>query len=107
LCVVARRIVVRRLSQRRASEVLGHQTPEPVLERLPARPGESQRIDDSEQIDLMLDGLAEPQSSIIRQYHLEGRSYREIADDLGIPENSIGPTLSRALARLRARSVKT
>jgi RNA polymerase sigma-70 factor (ECF subfamily) len=107
LCVVARRIVVRRLSQRRASEVLGHQAPEPVLERLPARPGDAQRIDDAEQIELMLDGLAEPQSSIIRQYHLEGRSYREIADDLGIPENSIGPTLSRALARLRARSVKT
>jgi RNA polymerase sigma-70 factor (ECF subfamily) len=107
LCVIARRIVVRQLSNRRAAEVLGHVNAEPVLERIPARPGEAERLDDREQIQLMLEGLAEPQASIIRQYHLEGRSYREISDDLGISENSIGPTLSRAMARLRIRSVQT
>ena len=44
-------------------------------------------------------------AKIVRQYHLEGRSYREISAGLGVPENSIGPTLSRARARLRGHEV--
>jgi RNA polymerase sigma-70 factor (ECF subfamily) len=34
-------------------------------------------------------------------YHLEGKSYREISQALGLPENSIGPTLHRAREKLR------
>jgi RNA polymerase sigma-70 factor (ECF subfamily) len=37
-------------------------------------------------------------------YHLEGKSYHEISQDLGIPENSIGPALSRARAKMRRAS---
>ena len=53
----------------------------------------------------MLQGLPPTEAGIIRQYHLEGRSYREIATNLGVPENSIGPTLSRARMRLRGQEV--
>jgi RNA polymerase sigma-70 factor, ECF subfamily len=42
----------------------------------------------------------------VQQFHLEGRSYREISSRLGVPENSIGPTLSRARAKLRGSEVK-
>jgi RNA polymerase sigma-70 factor (ECF subfamily) len=34
-------------------------------------------------------------------YHLEGKSYREISSVIGMPENSIGPMLSRARAKMR------
>lgn len=44
------------------------------------------------------------EADVIRQFHLEGKSYREISASLGIPENSIGPTLSRALDRMRQRT---
>ena len=49
----------------------------------------------------MLLGLPERDAAIVRQFHLEGRTYREISSTLGVPENSIGPTLSRARDRLR------
>ena len=59
------------------------------------------RIDDNDQVERMLQDLPESDASIVRQFHLEGRSYREISSRLGVPENSIGPTLSRARDRLR------
>ena len=59
------------------------------------------RIDDNDQVERMLQDLPENDASIVRQFHLEGRSYREISLQLGVPENSIGPTLSRARERLR------
>jgi RNA polymerase sigma-70 factor, ECF subfamily len=46
------------------------------------------------------------EAKIVRQYHIEGRSYREISAGLGVPENSIGPALSRARSKLRGREVR-
>jgi len=34
-------------------------------------------------------------------YHLDGKSYQEISAAIGMPENSVGPTLSRARLKLR------
>ena len=59
------------------------------------------RIENRELVQRMLEGLPEHEASIIRQFHLEGRTYREIGERLGIPENSIGPTLARAREKLR------
>jgi RNA polymerase sigma-70 factor (ECF subfamily) len=40
-------------------------------------------------------------------YHLEGKTYDEISRKTGVPENSIGPTLSRARAKMRRHGVDT
>ena len=53
----------------------------------------------------MLDGLVETEAMVVKLFHLEGRSYREISAGLGVPENSIGPTLSRAREKLRQNSL--
>jgi RNA polymerase sigma-70 factor (ECF subfamily) len=53
----------------------------------------------------MLQGLSATEAGIVRLYHLEGCTYREISAKLGIPENSIGPTLARAREKLRHASV--
>jgi RNA polymerase sigma-70 factor (ECF subfamily) len=37
----------------------------------------------------------------VRLYHLEGRSYQEISSTVGMPENSVGPMLSRAREKMR------
>jgi RNA polymerase sigma-70 factor (ECF subfamily) len=37
-------------------------------------------------------------------YHLEGKSYQEISRVVGMPENSVGPMLSRARSKLRRRA---
>jgi RNA polymerase sigma-70 factor (ECF subfamily) len=35
---------------------------------------------------------------------MEGRSYHDISQALGVPENSIGPLLTRAREKLRRRA---
>ena len=41
------------------------------------------------------------EADVVRLYHLEGKSYYEISMAMGMPENSIGPLLSRAREKLR------
>jgi RNA polymerase sigma-70 factor (ECF subfamily) len=59
------------------------------------------RISNREEVERLMDNLTGPEAEVVRLYHLEGKSYREISSAIGIPENSIGPTLSRARAKLR------
>lgn len=107
LTVIARRIVVHEVTRRRMAEALGHvKTHAAALEQ--AHAGEfdgSARIDNRELVARMLDGLAETEAAVVRLFHLEGRSYREISVGLGVPENSIGPTLTRAREKLRQSSL--
>ena len=38
------------------------------------------------------------------EQRLEGKTYQEISRSVGMPENSVGPMLSRARAKLRRRA---
>ena len=103
LTVIARRIVVHEVTRRRMAEALGHvKTHGAALEHVNANEFDaSARIENRELVQRMLDGLVETEAMIVKLFHLDGRSYREISSGLGIPENSIGPTLSRAREKLR------
>ena len=106
LTVVARRIAVREIARRRMAEALGHVSAhQKSLVQAQAGPREQQRVDDREEIQRMLRDLPPTDAEVVRQFHLEGKSYREISSRLGIPENSIGPTLSRARERMRRDGV--
>lgn len=106
LTVVARRVIVREMARRRMAEALGHVNAHQVpIEMSGSDRHDVARVDDRDEIQKMLDGLPEVEAKIIQQYHIEGRSYREISSGLGVPENSIGPALSRARAKLRGREV--
>ena len=50
-------------------------------------------------MERLLGSLRGP-SAVVRLFHLEGKSYREIGSVIGMPENSIGPILSRARNKL-------
>ncbi len=99
LTVVARRVVVRELLKRRRMMPLDHADDlreawvksDPTIERLSNR----------EEVERLLAGLAAPEADVVRLYHLEGKSYREISSQVGMPENSIGPLLSRAREKMR------
>lgn len=102
LAVIARRIVVREIFSRRMSEAMGHVKPHQAnLQLAQVTHPEVVRIENEELVRQMLSGLPELDANVVRQYHLEGRTYRQISEQLGIAENSIGPTLSRARERLR------
>lgn len=103
LAVVSRRIVARRL----------HATadrPQPTgsLDDAPAVASSNghfeTRIDNREHLEQLLSRLEPQEAHIVRMYHLEGKSYRDISRTIGVSENSIGPTLSRARQRLRNSS---
>lgn len=107
LTVIARRIIAREISRKRMAEALGHVNAQHNGARLvpQAVPQEQSRIEDLDEVRRLLEDLSDPDAEVVKQFHLEGRSYREISARLGIPENSIGPTLSRAREKMRQRKV--
>jgi RNA polymerase sigma-70 factor (ECF subfamily) len=107
LTVVARRVIVREMARRRMAEALGHvNAHQSTIDMSADERREVQRVDNRDEVQRMLAGLPDMEAKIVSQYHIEGRSYREISSGLGVPENSIGPALSRARARLRGSEVK-
>lgn len=107
LTVICRRIVVHEMIRRRMAEELGHvKTHGDALERAHVGEGDAfTRVENRELVQRMLDGLSETEAAVVRLFHLEGRSYHEIALGLGIAENSIGSILSRAREKLRQSSL--
>lgn len=107
LTVICRRITVHEMIRRRMAEEMGHvKTHGAALERAHVSDGDaSTRIENRELVHRMLEGLGETEAAVVRLFHLEGRTYQEIAVVLAIPENSIGPILSRAREKLRQSSL--
>ena len=96
LTVVARRVVVRELLKQPASVSMhGVDGVGGVVSPAENRSG------DREEIERLLDELDGAEAEIVRMYHLEGKSYHEISTAVGMPENSVGPTLSRARSKMR------
>lgn len=99
LVVVARRVAARKLSKiRRASKELNR-----TSNWEPAEPHDS--ISEFTQRDLvenLLERLPKQEAQAIRLFHFEHQSYAEIGSHLGVPENSVGPLLSRARKLMRA-----
>ena len=104
LIVIARRVAVREVTRRRMAEALGHVGTHAAAERADGRRDEQERVDNREQVQRMLQDLPTTDAEVVRQFHLEGKSYREISARLGIPENTIGPTLTRAREKLRQKN---
>lgn len=105
LTVVARRIVVRELLQQKHAALLGDSGTKLAAPREKADTTPEQRITDREEVERLLEELEEGEAKIVRLYHLEGKSYQEISVEVSMPENSIGPVLSRARSKMRRAGV--
>ena len=104
LTVVARRVVVRELLKRSSRPQAANGTGPQVAFAGAAQAGPEspeQRMSNREEVERLMRRLTGPEADVVRLYHLEGKTYREISSAVGIPENSIGPTLSRARAKMR------
>ena len=108
LCVVTRRIAVRRLaSRRRELWQAAAQPPALALESLPGSAEENPLTlmigdEDRALLKAALAVLSERQREMARLFYIDGCSYREISQKLDMPMNSVGPTLNRIHAKLRA-----
>jgi RNA polymerase sigma-70 factor, ECF subfamily len=100
LTVIARRVVVREILARKSAAPLGDGG---IVKPIPdtQQPAE-QRIEDRDEVRRLLEGLEGTEAQVVRMYHLESKNYYEISVAVGLSENSIGPILSRARAKLRA-----
>ena len=103
LTIVARRVVVRELLKRKnlstlndAAESGGNNGSGSSIDR----------VHDRDEVERLLAELEGTEAEIVRLYHLEGKSYQEISSTVGMPENSIGPTLSRARQKMRRVSAE-
>ncbi len=121
LTVIARRAIIRELLKRKPA-LPGHRSEadedEQHLNRNgnghahvemaadPASRLDEERLTNRDEIERLLEGLNGQEAEVIRLYHLEGKSYREISNEVGIPENTIGSTLTRARAKMRQVQAK-
>jgi RNA polymerase sigma-70 factor (ECF subfamily) len=96
LTVISRRVIVRRLHTRTHGVAAGN------LSQAVARDSQPpQRMENQEEVQKLLHRLDPKEASVVRMYHLEGKSYAEISQAVGLTENSIGPVLTRARAKMR------
>ncbi len=104
LTVIARRVLLRELLKRKIISTSGANGDE--ADQLPDdSTSAEERLDNQDEVQKLMGSLPSEEAEIVRLYHLEGKSYHEISAHFGIPENSVGPTLSRARARMRQQGV--
>jgi RNA polymerase sigma-70 factor, ECF subfamily len=105
LTVIARRVVVRELLKfRNLTSIHDNHV-------APSQTATTDTVADDllnrEEVEQLLTQLDEADARIVRMHYLEGKTYDEISSSTGIPSNSIGPTLSRAKAKIRKSSVNS
>ena len=101
LTVIARRVVVRSLLGKKSASRLAHTAPQVAAVGAGVSSNDERRVEDREEVERLLEELDGPEAEVVRMYHLEGKSYQEISSAVGMPENSVGPTLSRAREKMR------
>ena len=95
LTVISRRVIIRRLQTARKS-IQAAVPPEPLVnDEFP------KRMENAEEVEKLLLRLEQRESTVVRMYHLEGKSYEEISQATGLARNSIGPVLARARDKMR------
>jgi RNA polymerase sigma-70 factor, ECF subfamily len=105
LTVISRRVVVKELLKRRI--VPNQAEAGDMHSAIDSASGAEERLSNQEEVHRLLGELDGNEADIVRLYHLEGKTYHEISRQTGVPENSIGPALSRARAKMRRLGVDT
>ena len=102
LTVVARRISVHQLARQAAMREVQPADDRAVANHEAdgaAEPGAAVEI--REEVERLLDKLPPRDRQVARMFYIEGRTYNEIAEELGIPRNSIGPLLARIRSQMQ------
>jgi RNA polymerase sigma-70 factor (ECF subfamily) len=96
LTVIARRVIVRKLLNSRAVGAFHSDTNSVAQES-----DSITRFENVEEVRELMLRLDPQEARVVRMYHLEGMSYQQISQEVGLSENSIGPVLSRARGKMR------
>lgn len=101
LTVVIRRIALRKLTQRRYLQAFGHVKAHQASLASGEPDSGSRQVDAKDEVDSLMVRLPESMRDVVKLFFLQGQSYKAISRTLGIPFNSIGPTIARAKEMLR------
>jgi len=102
LTVVARRIVVAQMLKTKPMASLSDAASRKLPERRAgAESAAETAVLNRDEIERLLGELDPQEAHLVTMYHLDGKTYQEISGATGMPENSIGPALSRARAKMR------
>lgn len=103
LTVVGRRVAVNhlaRLQALRRRQVEGHEADFASGDSSP-----EVSVANADEVRFLLDSLKGRELELVRSYYVDNKTYHEISQEIGIPENSIGPTLGRIREKLRQAAV--
>ncbi len=104
LTVIARRACLHQLDERAGGRT-SHANGSHRLEELEDdHPPETEGLSRLEEVQHLLQSLPPRERRVVSLFYLEGRTYEEISEELGIPINSVGPILARARKQLRTSS---
>jgi RNA polymerase sigma-70 factor (ECF subfamily) len=99
LGVIARRIVVRKLTQHRFLKAMGHvNAHQAAVDFASTEAPSTRQVDNRDQVEHLFARMPENASKVLRWIYLDGATYRQVAERLGRPLNSIGPLLARIRA---------
>jgi RNA polymerase sigma-70 factor (ECF subfamily) len=101
LTVIARRICVHELARRASAREVQPANATEMAEQEAEEPHRAAGLERLEEVEKLLGRLPAREREVVRLHYIEGRTYEEIATELNIPVNSIGPILSRARKKLR------
>lgn len=101
LTVVARRVVVRGLLQRRLNSNRERTGMTEAASMAGPADSASELVENAESIEVALKKLSQEEATAVRMFHIEGKSYREIGVQIGMAENSVGSYLTRARAKMK------
>ncbi len=104
LSVIARRVIIRKLT--RPQPVV---MPPSAVAQAEANQASSNgaahsapdRIENRDEVRQLMLRLDPQEANVVRMYHLEGKTYHEISKAIGMSENSVGPVLTKARAKMR------
>lgn len=98
LTVVARRVAVNHLARLQA---IRRKQVEAGAEAASGDSSPDVAVANADEVRFLLDNLKGRELELVRAYYVENKTYSELAQEIGIPENSIGPTLGRIREKLR------
>ena len=94
LTVVVRRIVLRKLTQRRYAEALGHVSAHKSAVEQVTESTEP-KVANRDEVESLMKRLPLESREVLRLFYWKGLSYREISRKLGVTTNAVGPMLTR------------
>lgn len=107
LSVIARRVVVRKLTQHRYLQAMGHvNAHQAAVDYASSESAPGRQLEQRDQIDSIMSRLPQDVAKVLSWVYLDGFSYRQVARKLGKPLNSLGPLLSRIRAAVGPATVK-